>query len=154
MQNHGEDSCEMKNDKVAKIWRIISGQGMMLSGVIVKSSDGEEGIYVCYKGITQNQHVMHRLEFDDSNENTKFILYYVAIKLTNEVGKCHLVTVESRDLLIGTISGYVIIHSMVTRDMKFKICYGHTVLTYCWRVRTANGLGDFFPNVLDFVINN
>ncbi len=50
--------------------------GMMLSGVIVKSSDGEEGIYVCYKGITQNQHVLHRLEFDDSNGNTKFNLYY------------------------------------------------------------------------------
>ena len=127
--------------------------GMMLSGVIVKSSDGEEGIYVCYKGITQNQHVLHRLEFDDSKGITKFNLYYAAIKLTNEVGKRHLVTVESRNLLIGTISGYVIIHPMVTRDMKFKICNGHTVLTYCWRVRTANGLCDFLPNVLDFVID-
>jgi hypothetical protein len=97
--------------------------------------------------------VLHRLEFDDSNGNTKFNLYYAAIKLTNEVGKCHLVTVESRDLLIGTFLGYVIIHPMVTRDMKFKICNGHTVLTYCWRVRTANGLGDFLPNVLGFVID-
>jgi hypothetical protein len=90
---------------------------------------------------------------DDSNRNTKFNLYYAAVKLTNEVGKCHLVTVESRDLLIGTISGYVIIQPMVTRDMKFKICNGHTVLTYCWRLSAANGLGDFLPNVLDFVID-
>jgi hypothetical protein len=98
--------------------------------------------------------VLHRLEFDDSNGNTKFNLYYAAIKLTNEVGKCHLVNVESRYLLIGTTLRYVIIHPMVTRDVKFKICNDHTVLTYCWRVRTANGLGDFLPNVLDFVIED
>ena len=73
-----------------------------------------------YKGIAQNQHVLHRLEFDDSDGDTKFHLYYAAIKLTNEVGKCYLVTVESHDLLIGTILGCGIIHPMVTMDMKFK----------------------------------
>jgi hypothetical protein len=91
------------------------------------------------------------LEFDDTSRYTRFNLHYAAITLTNEVGKCHLTTFENCDLLITTILGFVIIHPMVTRDMKFKICNGHTVLTYCWRVRTVNGLCDFLPYVLEFV---
>ena len=77
--------------------------GMMLSSVIVKSSDGKEGIFVCYKGTTQNHHVLHKLEFDDTSGSTKFNLYYAAIKLTNEVGKCNLITFENCDLLLTTI---------------------------------------------------
>jgi hypothetical protein len=109
-------------------------RGMMLSGIIMKSKvNGKEDIYICYKA--KEAHVLHRVEFDDTQHKTKLCLHYSVIKLSNEVGKCSLVHFESRELLMKAISGYVIIHPMVTKDMKFKISNGHTVLTYCWRVR-------------------
>ena len=71
----------------------------------------------------------------------------------SEVGKCSLVHFDSRDRLMKSISGFVIIHPMVTKDMKFQICNGHTVLTHCWRVRTVDGICDFSPSVSGFVFN-
>ena len=129
--------------------------GMMLSGVLMKSKDnGKEDIFICYKGDTNNAYVLHRVEFDDTQHLTKLCLHYAVIELSNIVGECSLVHFESRDLLMKVISGYVIIHPMVTKDMKFKISNGHTVLTYCWRVRTNDGICDFLPTVSGFVFNN
>ena len=136
---------------IMNIWRKTSTL-VWCCQVLFKSSDGKEGIFVCYKGTTQNHHVLHWLEFDDTS---KFNLYYAAVKLTNEVEKCGLITFENWDLLMTTISSFVIIHPMVTQDMKFKKRNGHKVLTYCWwRVRTDNGLCDILPNVLDFVVDD
>lgn len=130
-------------------------RGMMLSGVIMKSKDnGKEDIFICYKGHTINALVLHRVEFDDTQHKTKLCLHYAVIKLSNAVGECSFVHFESRDLLMKEISGYVIIHPMVTKDKKFKISNGHTVLTYCWRVRTNEGICDFLPTVSGFVFNN
>ena len=129
--------------------------GMMLSGVIMKSKEnGREDIFICYNGDTKNAHVLHRVEFDDTRHKTKLCLHYAVIKLSNDVGESSLVHFESRDLLMKVISGYVIIHPMVTKDKSFKISNGHTVLTYCWRVRTNEGICDFLPNVSGFVFNN
>ena len=130
-------------------------RGMMMSGVIMKSKDnGKEDIFICYKGHTINAHVLHRVEFDDTQHKTKLCLHYAVIELSNTVGECSLVHFESRDLLMKVISGYVIIHPMVTKDKKFKISNGHTVLTHCWRVRTNDGICDFLPNLSGFVFNN
>ena len=130
-------------------------RGMMMSGVIMKSKDnGKEDIFICYKGHTINAHVLHRVEFDDTQHKTKLCLHYAVIELSNTVGECSLVHFESRDLMMKVISGYVIIHPMVTKDKKFKISNGHTVLTHCWRVRTNDGICDFLPNLSGFVFNN
>lgn len=128
--------------------------GIMLSGVIMKSpADGKEDIFVCYKCDTSNAHVLHRIDFYDTGHKTKLFLHYAAIKLTDEVGKCFLINFENREQLLKAISGYVIIHPMVTKDMKFRISNGHTVLTNCWRVRTVEGIYDFLPNVSGFVFH-
>ena len=91
----------------------------MLSGVLMKSKDnGKEDIFICYKGDTNNAYVLHRVEFDDTQHLTKLCLHYAVIELSNIVGECSLVHFESRDLLMKEISGYVIIHPMVTKEEK------------------------------------
>jgi hypothetical protein len=129
--------------------------GIMLSGVIMKSpsADGKEDIFVCYKGNTPNAHVLHRIDFYDTDHKTKLFLHYAVIKLTDEFRKFILINFESREQLLTAISGYVIIHPMVTKDVKFRISNGHTVLTNFWRVRTVEGINDFLPNVSSFVFN-
>ena len=129
--------------------------GIMLSGVIMKSpsADGKEDIFVCYKGNIPNAHVLHRIDFYDTGHKTKLFLHYAVIKLTDEFGKFILINFESREQLLTAISGYVIIHPMVTKDMKFQIINGHTVLTNCWRVRTVEGINDLVPNLSSFVFN-
>jgi hypothetical protein len=57
--------------------------------------------------------------------------------------------VKSRDEIHKRISGFVIIHLMVTKDQNYKKSKGHTVLTHCWRIRTANGLRGFVPQSSD-----
>ena len=129
----------------------------MLSGVIVKLSEGEEQIFACYKGTAPKYHVLHRLEFDDTKQTSKFKLHYAQIKLSNhdDVWTFNLMTFSNRDEMLRTILGYAIIHPTIRRDIIFKVCNGHTVLTYCWRVRIANGsLCDFLPNISDFVIDD
>lgn len=147
-----------RNFKVYKDYKELIDNfrsGMMLSGVIMKSKvNGEEEIFICYKGNTINDHVLHKVEFDDTQHKIKLCLHYSVIKLSNEVGKCLLIHFDSRDLMMEGISGFVIIHPMVTKDMIFKISNGHTVLTYCWRVRTKDGICDFLPTVSGFVFNN
>jgi hypothetical protein len=128
--------------------------GIMLSGVIVKSSlEEKEDIFVCYKGNTKKSYVLHRLDFDDGISGTKIHLYYALIKLSNEVGKCFLMHFDSRELLLKAVSGFAVMHPMVTKDMKFRIKNGHTVLTKCWKVRTVDGIHDFLPTVSKFVFH-
>jgi hypothetical protein len=99
--------------------------------------------------------VLHRLDFNDRirNTKTKLHLYYAVIKLSNEVGKCSLVHFDSHELFLKAVSGFAIIYPIVTKDMKFQISNGHTVLTNCWRVRTVDGIQDFLPNVSDFLFH-
>jgi hypothetical protein len=54
---------------------------------------------------------------------------------------------------LTAISGYVIIHPMVTKDMKFQISNGHTVLSNCWRFRTVEEINDFLLYVSGFVFS-
>ena len=90
-------------------------------------ADGKEDKFVCYKGNTPNVHVLYRIDFYDTGHKTKLFLHYAVIKLSDKVGKCFLINFESREQLLTAISGYVIIHPMVTKDMKFRISKKATI---------------------------
>jgi hypothetical protein len=60
--------------------------------------------------------------------------------------------VKSQDELRKSISGFVIIHPMITKDQKYRKLNGHTVLTHCWGIRTANGLCGFVPQSSDLCV--
>ena len=80
----------------------------------MKSTDnGKEEIFVCYKGNSPNSYVLHRLDFDDTKHNTKLYLHYAVIELSND---CYQINFESRELLLKAISGFAIIHPMVTKE--------------------------------------
>ncbi len=59
---------------------------------------------------------------------------------------------KSREEIRKSISGFVIIHPMITKDQKYRKLNGHTVLTHCWRIRTANGLCGFVPQSSDLCV--
>ena len=59
---------------------------------------------------------------------------------------------KSLDEIRKRISGFVIIHPMVTKDQIYRKPNGHTVLTHCWRLRTANGLCGFVPQSSDLCV--
>ena len=60
--------------------------------------------------------------------------------------------VKSWDEIHKSISGFVIIHPMVTKDQNYKKSKRHMVLTHCWRIRTANGLCGFVPQSSDLCV--
>jgi hypothetical protein len=60
--------------------------------------------------------------------------------------------VKSRDEIRKRISGFEIIHPIFTKDQIYGKSNGHTVLTHCWRIRTANGLCGFVPQSLDLCV--
>jgi hypothetical protein len=60
--------------------------------------------------------------------------------------------VKSREEIRKRISGFVIIHPMVTKDQIYRKLNGHTVLTQCWRIRTANVLCGFVPQSSDLCV--
>ncbi len=60
--------------------------------------------------------------------------------------------VKSQDDMRKSISGFVIIHPMIIKDQKYRKLNGHTVLTHCWRIRTANGLCGFIPQSSDLCV--
>ena len=65
---------------------------------------------------------------------------------------CEVFFVKSRDEIRIRISGFVIIHPMVTKDQNYKKSKGHTVLTHCWRIRTAKCLCVFVPQSSDLCV--
>ncbi len=102
-------------------------------------------MYVCYEDKDENWFLLEKIRFKDENGCTRFNLYYAPLLLPQE----NIISVETWDKILDWILGYAIIHPMLTRDMIFKISQGHTVLTNCWRIRTAMGLPDFIPNISD-----
>ena len=119
--------------------------GKILLAVLIKLQPDDESVYVCYEDKDKNWFLLEKIRFKDENGCTRFNLYYAPFLSTQE----NIISVETRDKILDRILGYAIIHPMVTRDMKFKISWGHTVLTNCWRIRTATGLSDFIPNISD-----
>jgi hypothetical protein len=61
---------------------------------------------------------------------------------------------KSRDEIQKSISGFFIIHPMVTKDQIYRKLNGHMVLTHCWRIRTANGLCGFVPQSSDLCMKH
>jgi hypothetical protein len=53
--------------------------GKMLSGVIVKSPDCDENIYVCYEEGNNSQIMFERVKFNDEKGYSRFNLYYVPL---------------------------------------------------------------------------
>ena len=110
--------------------------GKILSSVIVKFPDGNESIHVCHEERVQSRFVLERLKFKDEEGCTRFNLYYAPIFYQNKKDNSMMFFVE-RDQIHKVISGFVIIHPMLMLDWKYKKSKGHTVLTECWRIRTA-----------------
>jgi hypothetical protein len=59
---------------------------------------------------------------------------------------------KGQDEIHKRISGFVIMHPMVTWDQCYWESNGHTVLTHCWRIRTATDLCDFIPQTLGLCV--
>jgi hypothetical protein len=126
--------------------------GKMLSSVIVKLPDCDENIYVCYEERNNSQIMFERVKFNDEKGCSRFNLYYAPLLFSNKKQDSEVFFVKSRDEIRKRISGFVIIHPMVTKDQKYRKLNGHTVLTHCWRIRTANGLCGFVPQSSDLCV--
>ncbi len=53
----------------------------MLSGVIVKSPNCDENIYVCYEERNNSQIMFERVKFNDEKGSSRFNLYYAPLSL-------------------------------------------------------------------------
>ncbi len=102
-------------------------------------------MHVCYEDKDKNWFLLEKIRFKDEDGCARFNLYYAPLLLPQE----NIISVETRDNILDRILGFAIIHPMVTRDKIFMKSQGHTVLTNCWRIRTATGLSDFIPNISD-----
>ncbi len=126
--------------------------GEMLSGVIVKSPDCDENIYVCYEE-RNNSHIMfERVKFNDEKGCSRFNLYYAPLSFQKTKQNSKVFFMKSRDEIRKSVSGFVIIHPMVTKDQIYRKLNGHTVLTHCWRIRAAYGLCGFVPQSSDLCV--
>jgi hypothetical protein len=145
---HEQKTSKTRDFKIYKSRKALMEDfvtGKFLSGVIVKDSIGTESIHLCYEEKNRCRLVLEKLNFNDEKGRTKFNLYYAPILLSEQQSKNSMMTINDRDNIHRVISGYVIIHPMVTIDKRFRISNGHTVLTQCWRIRTEKGLCDFVP---------
>ncbi len=66
--------------------------GKMLSGVIVKSPDCDENIYVCYEEKNNSQIMFERVRFNDEKGCSRFNLYYAPLSFLkkNRIVRCFL----------------------------------------------------------------
>ena len=126
--------------------------GKMLSGVIIKSLDCAEIIYICYEEKKKKRFVFEEVRFNDINGCSRFKLYYSPLIFSKTNQDDEVFFVNSRNEVHERVSGYVIIHPMVTKNQKYKKSNGHTVLTHSWRIRTENGLCDFVPQSSDLYV--
>jgi hypothetical protein len=124
----------------------------MLLGVIVKSPDCDENIYVCYEERYNSQFVFERVKFNVDKGCLRFNLYYAPLLFSNKKQVSEVFFMKSQDEISKRISGFVIIHPMVTKDQIYQKSKSHTVLTHCWRIRTANGLYGFVPQSSDLCV--
>jgi hypothetical protein len=53
--------------------------GKVLSGVIVKMTDSDENLYVCYEEKEKSRFVLERVKFNDDRGCSRFNLYYAPI---------------------------------------------------------------------------
>jgi hypothetical protein len=121
----------------------------MLSDVIVKMPDGDENLYVCYEEKEKIRFVLERLKFNDDRGCSRFNLYYAPILFSKkEDSGMFLLFFKGQDEIHKRISGFVIMHPMVTQDKCYQKSNGHMVLTHCWQIRTVMGLCDFIPQTL------
>ena len=110
-------------------------------------------IYVCYEERNNSQIMFERVRFNDEKGCSRFNLYYAPILFSKKKDSgMFLLFFKGRDEIHKRISGFVIIHPMVTKDQIYRKSNGHTVLTHCWRIRTAAGLCDFVPQTLGLCV--
>ncbi len=96
--------------------------------------------------------MFERVRFNDEKGCSRFNLYYAPLSFSQKKQNSELFFVKSRDEIHKNISGFVIIHPMLTKDLIYRKHNGHTVLTHCWRIRTANGLCGFVPQSSDLCV--
>jgi hypothetical protein len=127
--------------------------GKMVLGVIVKMSDGDENLSVCYEEKEKSQFVLEMVKFNDDRGCSRFNPYYAPILFSRkEDSGVFLLFFKGRDEIHKRISCFVIMHPMVTWDRCYQKSNGHTVLTHCWRIRTVTGLCDLVPQTLGLCI--
>jgi hypothetical protein len=127
--------------------------GKIMSGIIVKMPDGDENLYVCYEEIEKSLFVLERVKFNHDRGCSRFNLYYASILFSKkEDSGMFLLFFKGRDEVHKKISGFVIMHPVVTRDQCYQKSNGHMVLTHCWRIRTAMGLCDFVTQTLGLCV--
>ncbi len=124
--------------------------GKMLLGVIVKLPDYDENIYVCYTERKNSQFMFEREKINYAKGCSRFNLYYAPFLFSKKNSEVFIM--KSRDEIRKRISGFVIIHPMVTTDQIYKKANGHMVLTHCWRIRTSNILCGFVPQSSDLCV--
>jgi hypothetical protein len=88
----------------------------MLLGVIVKLPDCDENIYVCYEERNNSQFMLERVKFNDEKRCSRFNLYYAPLLFSKEKHNSEVFLVKSRYEIHKRISGFVIIHPIVTKD--------------------------------------
>ncbi len=90
--------------------------------------------------------MLERVKFNDDRVCSRFNLYYAPILLSKkEDTGIFLLFFKGQDEIHKRISGFVIMHPIEAQDQIYWKSNGHTILTHCWRIRTAMGLCDFVP---------
>jgi hypothetical protein len=106
--------------------------GKMLSGVIVKMPDSDENLYVGYEEKEKSQFVLERVKLNDDRGCSRFNLYNAPILYSKkEDSGMFLSFFKGRDEIHKRISGFVIMHLMVTRDQCYRKSNGCMGLTHC-----------------------
>ncbi len=152
---HKPKKSKMRNFKLYKSCDALYedfSTGEMLSGVIVKSPDCDDNIYVCYEERNNSQIMFERKKINDEKGCSRFNLYYAPHSFSQEKQNCELLFVKSQDEIRKSISGFVITHPMVTKDLVYRKHIDHMVLTHCWRISTGNGLCGFVPQSSDLCV--
>jgi hypothetical protein len=96
--------------------------------------------------------MFERVKFNDEKGCSRFNLYYVPLSFSKKKHNSEVFFVKSQDEIRKSISGFVIIHPMITKNQKYRILNGHMVLTHCWRIRTANSLCGYVPQSSDLCV--
>jgi hypothetical protein len=84
--------------------------------------------------------VFERVKFNYEKVCSRFNLYYAPHLFSNKKQDSDVFFIKVWDEIHQSISGFVIIHPMVTKDQIYQKSKGHMVLIHCWRIKTANGL--------------
>ncbi len=93
--------------------------------------------------------MLERVKLNNDRGCSRFNLYYAPILFSKKKDSgIFLLFFKGRDEIHKRISGFAIMHPKVTRDQIYWKSNGHTVLTHCWRIRTATGLCDVVPQTL------